>query len=67
MRCFRRTGFSREEARCDAINFAVWRLALSRLKPVPQGYAVFLRTRLSREEARFDAINFAVWRLTLPG
>ena len=46
-------------------SFGFKRLTLSRLKPVPQGYAVFLRTRLSREEARFDAINFAVCRLTL--
>ena len=29
------------KARFDAINFAVWHLTLSRLKPVLQGYAVF--------------------------
>ncbi len=30
-----RTGFSREDVGSNTINSAVWRLTLSRLKPVP--------------------------------
>ncbi len=33
---FSGTGFSRERAGLDTMNFAVWQLTRSRLKPVPQ-------------------------------
>jgi hypothetical protein len=35
-----RTGFSREEASAYTLYFAAWPPTLSRLKPVPRGYAV---------------------------
>jgi hypothetical protein len=41
-----RTGFSREEAAVTTLDFAVYQLTLSRLKPVPHGYAIYLWDRL---------------------
>ena len=69
----RRTGFSREDAHGDAINYGVSRMTLSRLKPVlltshasrEIGGDLDRRTGFSREDAHVDAINFGVSRMTL--
>ena len=51
VRCYGRTGFSREEAGMCNISFAVWRLTPSRLKPVLRIVSRSGRTGFSREEA----------------
>jgi hypothetical protein len=67
------TGFSREGVSRYTLNFAVWLLTPSRLKPVPHSSPhpislaarnAFSGTGFSREEASRYTLIFAVWLLT---
>jgi len=63
---FSGTGFSREEADMDTLDFAVLHPTLSRLKPVPLTACggrlamFFSGTGFSREEAGRDTVDVAV-------
>ena len=78
MRSVSRTGFSREEAGLISLNFTVWNLTLSRLKPVPQKAcspsqcmqshwlrAVIQWDRLQPGRCRLISLNLAVWHPAL--
>jgi hypothetical protein len=78
MRSVSGTGFSREEASVNTLNFAVWHPTLFRLKPVPRKHCSptkacsptgcmrsVSRTGFSREEAGVNILNVAVWQPTL--